>query len=333
MMTHSNECILVAGGAGFIGGHVVRLLSRQGFQVVIVDNFSNANRDLLPEGIDVVDGSKGDRELILRTLEEYKPIGIVDLGGYADIWEKKFTPTDFYENNVIQTTRFVETLLAAGVKAYVFSSSAMVYGATTSNPIPESHPRAPLTIYGRSIHACEDIVCDLFEGTDERYAILRYFSVAGAMNDLSFGQTMPNYYHIITASLNVAFGVVEKVNAYGSDFDTPDGTGITDYIHVQDLADIHMKALTRLIEGGDSDIINCGYGHGHSVLEITNAVSQASGKEIPTVFAERRGNFEGVSVVDNSKLINEWDWQPKFDDLNTIVKHAYGWRKQITEST
>jgi UDP-glucose 4-epimerase len=181
------------------------------------------------------------------------------------------------------------------------------------------------------MRAAEDIVRDILDGSGTRYVILRYFNAAGAMEDLSFGQTKPNYYHIITASLNVAFGVVQKVNAYGSDFDTPDGTGITDYVHVQDLADIHILAITTLLAGGASSTVNCGYGHGHSVLEITNAVSRVSGKQIPTVFMERRGNFEGVAVLDTRKLINEWGWRPKFDDLDTIVKHAYLWRKSLAQ--
>ena len=325
------DTILVAGGAGYIGGHVVRLLRRRGFAVVILDNFSNARRDYLPNDVSVVEGFKGDRDLVSRTLADYKPVGVVDLGGYADILEKKFTPSQFYENNVAETARFADALLLAGVTNYVFSSSAMVYGQTTNEPILESHSRSPLTIYGRTMRACEDMVQDLFSGPDTRYVILRYFNAAGAMDNLSFGQTMPNYYHIITASLNVAFGLVEKVNAYGNDFETPDGTGITDYIHVQDLADIHIKALTILLGGADSDILNCGYGRGHSVLQITEAVSRISGKQIPIFFMERRGNFGGVSIADNSKLLNSWDWVPQFDDLETIVKHAYLWRKQMVE--
>ncbi len=332
-MTDNKKLILVAGGAGFIGGHVVRLLHRQGFSVVILDNFSNANRDYVPNDVNIVEGSKGDRELVARAIAEHKPTGVVDLGGYADIWEKKFTPTQYYENNVAETVRFVDAVLSAGITNFVFSSSAQVYGETTNEPIAETYARSPLSLYGRTMRACEDIVGDLFGGSDARYVILRYFNVAGAMDDLSFGQTQPNYYHIITASLNVAFGVVEKVNAYGSDFDTPDGTGITDYIHVQDLADIHVNALTRLLDGSDSDIVNCGYGHGRSVLQITNAVARVSGNEIPTNFMERRGNFGGVSVVDDSKLRNTWNWAPRFDDLETIVTHAYQWRKHLEQTS
>lgn len=332
-MTENIKPILVAGGAGFVGGHVVRLLRRQGLPVVILDNFSNAKREFAPKDVRVLDGRKGDRDFVRRVLAEVKPAGVVDLGGFADIWELKLTPAQFYENNVVETARFAEALRAAGVGAYVFSSSAHVYGATSNEPIPESHERSPLSAYARTIRACEDIVCDLFAGPETRYAILRYFNVAGAMDDLSFGQTMPNYYHIISAALNVAFGVVEKVNAYGADFDTPDRTGITDYIHVLDLADLHIKALKTLLEGGASDIVNCGYGHGHSVLEITKAVSQISGKEIPTLFMERRGNFGGIAVVDNSRLIKQWSWRPRFDDLDTIVKHAYLWRQRLSDRT
>jgi len=330
-MTHAGQCILVTGGAGYVGGHVVRLLRRRGFAVVVLDNFSNASRKSVPDDVSVAEGSKGDKDLVSRTIDKYRPVAFVDLAGYPDIWEKKLTPAQFYENNVVETIRFVQTLLSAGVPNYLFSSSAMVYGVIKNEPVGESYPQAPTTVHGRSMRAAEDVVRDLLEGSGTRYVILRYFNAAGAMEDLSFGQTMPNYYHIITAALNVAFGVVQKVNAYGSDFDTPDGTGITDYVHVQDVADVHILAITTLLAGGASTVINCGYGHGHSVLEITNSVSRVSGKHIPTVFMERRGNFEGVAVLDNRKLTNEWGWRPRFDDLDTIVKHAYLWRKGLAD--
>lgn len=331
MTDYFNDCVLVAGGAGFIGGHVVRLLRRRNVSVVVLDNFSNAARSLVPDDVAIVEGSKGNHDLVARTLDAYRPVGVMDLAGFADIREKKFTPSDLYENNVVETIRFVRTLMAAGVTNYIFSSSAMVYGDVTNEPITESHVRAPPGIYGRTMQACEDVICDVFGGAERRYVILRYFNVAGAMDDASFGQTMPNYYHVVTAALNVAFGVVKKVNAYGNDFDTPDGTGITDYIHVQDLADIHVQALSRLRDHADSDIVNCGYGHGFSVLQITDALSRISGKDIPTLFMKRRGNFGGISVLDNTRLINEWGWQPEFDDLDTILNHSYSWRKRLMD--
>ncbi len=332
-MNHAKDFILVAGGAGYIGGHVVRLLRRHGYQVVILDNFSNSKRNMIPDEVSLVEGSKGDCDLLLRTIDKYKPVGVLDLAGSIDIWGKEITHSEYYENNVVETARFTQALVSAGVTKFVFSSSATVYGVVSNEPVLESHSREPISIYGRTKRACEDIVCDVLGGADRQYVILRYYNVAGAMDDLTYGQYMPNFYHVIAAALNVAFGEVEQLNAYGSDFDTPDGTGIMDYIHVQDLADIHIKALIKLFEGDDSDIVNCGYGHGHSVLEVVDAVSRITDKPIPTNFLPRRGNFGGMSTTNNNKLIHEWGWQPKYNDLDSIVKHAYLWRKHLMDKT
>jgi len=333
-MSEAMSPILVAGGAGYIGGHIVRLLRGRGVPVVVLDNFSNALRASLPTDVAVVEGLKGDRDLAARTLEKYQPLAVVDLGGYPELRTNGLTPRDFYENNVVETVRFLETLVSEGIRNYIFSSSATVYGETANDPVPEYHKREPLTAYSRTMRTCEDAVIDIFSGSDRRNLVLRYFNVAGAMEDLSFGQTMPNAYHVMSASLNVAFGTVKKVNAYGNNFDTPDGTGIRDYIHVQDLADIHVRAVERLLsDSGSNDVINCSYGHGWSILEITRAVSRVTGKDIPVNFVEQRGGFSGVSVLDNSKLTNNWKWKPKFDDLDAIVGHAYQWRSKREKSS
>ncbi|HHG75028.1 MAG TPA: UDP-glucose 4-epimerase GalE [Persephonella sp.] len=317
--------ILVTGGAGYIGSHVVKQLGEKGFDILVVDNLSTGHKEAVLYGkLQVLDLSEKQR--LKDVIKDFKPDAVMHFAASIEVAESVKKPLKYYRNNTANTLNLLEILHEEGINRFIFSSTAAVYGEPDNIPVRETDPLRPINPYGRSKAFVEKILKDLSKADNSfRYVSLRYFNVAGADPEGKIGQSYRNPTHLITRALKVAKGEFEKLQIYGTDYPTPDGTAIRDYIHVCDLADAHILALDYLMEDGESDVFNCGYGHGYSVKQVVETAKKVTGIDFPVEETGRREGDPAVLVADSSKIKQKLGWKPKFDDLEYIIKTAWNW--------
>ena len=317
--------VLVTGGAGYIGSHVVKLLGEAGYDVLTVDNLNTGHREAVLYGKLAV-GDLEDRNFLRKVFEEFKPDAVIHFAAYIVVPESVKNPLKYYRNNVANTLNLLEVMEEFGVGLFVFSSSAAVYGVPDRIPIPEETPLSPVNPYGETKATVERILRDLTaSGSGFRYVSLRYFNVAGADPGGKIGFSYPESTHLIIRAVKTAKGEFDKLYIFGTDYPTRDGTCIRDYIHVVDLADAHLVALRYLEESGESDVFNCGYGRGYSVREVVEAVKRVTGVDFPVEEAPRRPGDPPELVADNGKIRRVLGWKPRYDDLDFIIETAWRW--------
>jgi UDP-glucose 4-epimerase len=320
--------ILVTGGAGYIGSHVVKQLGPMGERLVIIDNLSTGFRDAVLHG-DFVEGDTGDTELVSRVLREYDVESVIHFAAHTIVPESVENPLKYYGNNTCKTRNLLECCQKAGVKHFIFSSTAATYGIPEGSLCSEDTPTSPINPYGMSKLMSETMLRDLSLAYDLRHVILRYFNVAGSDPDGQIGQSTKNATLLIKVAAEVAVGKREKLYVFGTDYPTADGTGVRDYIHVSDLADAHIQALNYLRNGGQSTLLNCGYGHGYSVREVIDAVNRVHGSPITVQEQPRRAGDPPALVAAVDKIHRTLKWKPRFDDLEFIVKTSLEWEKRL----
>jgi UDP-glucose 4-epimerase len=324
----SQQGILVTGGAGYIGSHVVRQLGEQGQHLVVLDNLSTGFKTSVLYG-ELILGNTGDRELVNNILREYNIKSVIHFAAHIVVPESVSDPLKYYGNNTCNTRNLLQCCADAGVDHFIFSSTAAVYGIPQSSQASEDMQLAPINPYGTSKLMSEWMLRDLASVNKLRYVILRYFNVAGADPASRIGQSTRDATHLIKVASEAAVGSRDHVAIFGTDYPTRDGTCIRDYIHIEDLADAHIKALGYLQNKGKSTILNCGYGHGYSVREVLAAVERVSGKQLDIREQGRREGDPPELVANAAQIRNTLGWHPRFDDLNFIVKTALAWEQKL----
>jgi UDP-glucose 4-epimerase len=315
--------VLVTGGAGYIGSHVVKALGNAGHTVLTYDNLSTGNRGAVLYG-ELIVGDLADRARLEGVVRDFAPEAVMHFAASIVVSESVRAPLDYYQNNTANTFRLLDVLVKNGVRHFVFSSTAAVYGTPATLPVTEQTPLQPINPYGTSKWMSEQALHDLSAAhPDFRYAALRYFNVAGADPGGRIGQAYREPTHLITRALQAA-RAGEPLEIFGCDYPTRDGTCIRDYIHVEDLAQAHLLALGYLREAG-STVFNCGYGHGYSVREVLEVVRQVTGRHLPVNEAPRRAGDPAELVADSHKIKRTLGWRPSFDDLRFIVGTAWDW--------
>ena len=323
--------VLVTGGAGYIGSHMVLGLRDAGIDVVVVDNLSTGYRFLVPEGVTFIEGDIGDTELIETILRDHEIEAVVHFAGSIVVPESVENPLLYYHNNTVNSRALIEACVKMGVEKFIFSSTAAVYGNPEQSPVGETATLAPISPYGTSKLMTELMLRDVAAAHDLNYVALRYFNVAGADPAGRSGQSGPVVTHLIKVAAQAALGLRNGMQIYGKDYDTPDGTCIRDYIHISDLISAHIAALAHLNAGGESSVFNCGYGHGSSVSEVIAAVERASGKSIDAADAPRRAGDPPELVANADKLRTQLGWTPRHDDLDEIVASALAWEDKLSK--
>ncbi|MBP0113291.1 UDP-glucose 4-epimerase GalE [Bradyrhizobium vignae] len=321
--------ILVTGGAGYIGSHVVYGLVEKKDRVVVLDNLSSGFRDAVAKQATFVFGDVGDVNLVSGLIAEHGIDAIMHFAASTVVPESIARPAAYYANNTVNSLALVDAAIRGGVRHFVFSSTAAVYGNPTSQMVSEEVPTRPVSPYGTSKLMTEMMLRDVASASGLTYAVLRYFNVAGADPFLRTGQSTRAATHLIKVAVQTALGIRDGIEIYGSDYPTPDGTCIRDYIHVCDLVSAHIKALDYLRRGGPSVTLNCGYGHGYSVHEIIAAVKRVSGNDFAAALRPRRAGDAVAVVADSTRLRELLSWTPTFDDLDTIVAHALAWEEKL----
>jgi UDP-glucose 4-epimerase len=320
--------ILVLGGAGYIGSHAVLALDAAGYRVSVIDNLSTGFRSAVPPQVDFFEGDIGDQAFLAGVLKTGRFDAIMHFAASLIVPESVSDPLKYYHNNTAKSVAVIAAAVAAGVPHIVFSSTAAVYGVPDQVPIAENAATRPINPYGASKLMIERILADTAVAHPLRYAVLRYFNVAGADPAGRAGQSTAGATHLIKVVAEHLMGERAAVDVFGDDFDTPDGTGVRDYIHVSDLADLHVRALDHLIGGGDSLVANCGYGHGFSVREVIDAAERVSGMRVKVRQAPRRAGDPAELIADSSLAKQVFRWSPRFDDLETIIRHALQWEEK-----
>lgn len=323
-----SEKVLVTGGAGYIGSHVVHALLDAGRSPVIVDNFVTGHAFAVPSGVNSYDVSVGDYDTISKILNDEGIGSVMHFAASTVVPESVSDPLKYYLNNTANTSTLWKACVEQGVKHAVFSSTAATYGNVGLKPVSEDHPTLPVSPYGWSKLMSEQVLRDITAAHGMTGVVLRYFNVAGADPKLRTGQSTPKATHLIKIASEVATGLRPKLTVYGDDFDTPDGSGVRDYIHVSDLADAHLAALNHLESGGETLTLNCGYGHGISVKEVVSAVNRVLNTEIAVEVGPARPGDPASVVADSSALKSRFGWTPKYDDIDQIVEHAIAWERK-----
>ncbi len=321
--------VLVTGGAGYIGSHMVLALLDAGESVVVIDNLSTGFRTAVPPPALLIEGNVGDEDLVSRVIAEHGVRAIIHFAGSIVVPDSVADPLGYYLNNTANSRTLIAAAVAGGVKAFIFSSTAAVYGNPQEIPVKETADLKPVSPYGTSKLMTELMLADTAFAHDFRYVALRYFNVAGADPAGRAGQSTPRATHLIKVACETALGKRASMDVFGTDYPTPDGTCVRDYIHVTDLVAAHMAALGYLENGGPSDVFNCGYSSGYSVLEVIEAVKRAAGGPFPvTLGARRPGDAEAI-VADSAKIRERLGWIPKLANLDTIVAHALNWERSL----
>ena len=329
----TRHAVLVTGGAGYIGSHAVLALKDAGWKVAVIDNLVTGFRWAVPEGVAFYEGDIADGELVARIIAEQQIGAILHFAGSIIVPESVSDPLKYYSNNTVKSRALIESAVHGGVKHFIFSSTAATYGTPGGDgPIPENAPQQPINPYGTSKLMTEWMLRDVAFAHDFNYCALRYFNVAGADPQARTGQSTAGATHLIKVAVEAALGKRDSVAVFGTDFDTPDGTGVRDYIPGSDLANAHVLALEALIENpSESHRLNCGYGHGYSVLEVLDAVDRVTNLKIERVLSDRRAGDPAALTADSSAIRARFGWQPAFDDLDTIVTHALAWERRLSE--
>lgn len=322
----TNHTILVTGGAGYIGSHVTRQLRDRGDRVVVLDNLSSGHREAVLDAPLVV-GDVGDMNLVNRIITEHEIKSVIHFAAHTVVPESVTDPLKYYGNNSCATRNLLQACVENEIDHFIFSSTAAVYGMPEDHTVDESTPTSPINPYGRSKLVTEWALRDLDHAKLLRYAALRYFNVAGCDPQGRIGQSTPNATLLIKVAAEVATGQRESISIFGTDYDTIDGTGVRDYIHVEDLADAHLKALDHLNEGHASFTANCGYGHGFSVRQVLDMVAKVMGRPINVIEAPRRAGDPPALVAKADYIRGLLGWEPRHDDLEFIVRTALDWER------
>ena len=320
--------VIVTGGAGYIGSHTVLALRDFGYPVVVIDNLSTGDRRLLPSDVNLVIGDIADQNLVYEVLKKYNCKAVMHFAASVIVPESVNDPLKYYANNTIASQNLIECCINSNIDAFIFASTAAVYGNPEQVPISETTLTLPVTPYGSSKLMTERLLHDVSAACRFPYAALRYFNVAGADPDGRSGQIGPNTTHLIRVACELATGKREKMFVYGTDYDTPDGTCIRDFIHVSDVANAHVLALRYLLQRRKSIVLNCGYGHGFSVFEVLNVIKNLVAKPLDISSSGRREGDVPRLISDPTKIRELLDWKPKFDDLKLIIETALTWENR-----
>lgn len=320
--------VLVTGGAGYIGSHTVQQLVERGDRVVVIDNLSTGFREAV-RGASFVEGNVGDGDLVSRVIEAHRVNAVLHFAAHTVVPESMSDPLKYYANNTGNTRNLLACCAAARVDKFIFSSTAAVYGTTEAGIADEDTPTQPINPYGRSKLMSETMLRDWCDTGAMRHVILRYFNVAGCDPQGRIGHSTPEATLLIKVACEHAVGKRPCVAIYGTDYDTPDGTGVRDFIHVEDLAAAHLRALDHLREGGASLTLNCGYGHGYSVREVIHAVARAAGHPLNVLELPRRPGDIPQLIARSDRLRSELGWEPCYDDLDVIVRTALSWEYRL----
>ncbi len=323
-----NRAVLITGGAGYIGSHTLRQLGEAGEQVITLDNLSTGFRDAILYG-EFIEGNTGDKALVSQILRDYNIESVLHFAAHTIVPESVSDPLKYYGNNTCATRNLLACCQDAGVKHFIFSSTAAVYGMPEGDKAWEDTPTAPINPYGTSKLMSEWMLRDLSAATDLNHVILRYFNVAGCDPEGRIGQSTAKATLLTKVACEAAVGKRDAIYIFGTDYPTPDGTGVRDYIHVEDLAAAHLCALNYLRSGGDSTTLNCGYGHGYSVREVLDAVAQANGQPLNIREEGRRAGDPPQLIAGADRIRNTLGWKPQYDDLNTIVRTSLAWERKL----
>ncbi len=328
---HQVMTILVTGGAGYIGGHMVHALADAGERVVVLDNLSTGFDWALPEQAALVVGDTGDQAQVANIIARHRVEAIIHFAASIVVPDSVADPLGYYRNNTANSRSLIECAVKGGVKQFIFSSTAAVYGNPDRVPVGEEDPARPMSPYGSSKLMTETMLRDAGAAHGLAHVILRYFNVAGADPSLRTGQSTKGATHLIKVAVETALGLRPRMQVFGTDYPTPDGTCIRDYIHVCDLVRAHSDALAYLRNGGASTTLNCGYGRGFSVLEVIDTVKRVSGVDFRIDTAARRPGDPARIVAKSDRIRALLGWQPQFDDLSTIARHAIAWERHLAE--
>jgi UDP-glucose 4-epimerase len=324
--------VLVTGGAGYIGSHAVLALADADWPVAVIDNLVTGFRWAVPEGVPFYEGDIEDEALLARIFAEQGTRAVMHFAGSVVVPESVSDPLKYYHNNTAKTRALIAAAVRGGIPHFIFSSTAATYGIPEVSPVREDTPQRPINPYGMSKLMSEFMLRDTAAAHPINFCALRYFNVAGADPHARTGQSTAGATHLIKVAVEAALGKRERVDVFGTDFATPDGTGVRDYIHVSDLADAHVLALEALIAApGESLTMNCGYGRGYSVLEVLDAVDRVTNRTIVRVLGPRRAGDPDSLISDNARIRATLPWVPKFADLDTIVNHALTWERKLSE--
>ena len=321
--------VLVTGGAGYIGSHMVHALVDAGERAVVLDNLSTGFDWAVAEGVPIVVGETGDQPLVAKLIAEHKVDAVIHFAASIVVPDSVADPLGYYRNNTVNSRALIETAIRGGVRHFIFSSTAAVYGNPARVPVTEDDATVPMSPYGSSKLMTEIMLRDAGAAHGLRHVILRYFNVAGADPRGRTGQSTRGATHLIKVAVETALGRRPKIDVFGTDYETADGTCIRDYIHVSDLVRAHSDALAYLRAGGASAVLNCGYGRGFSVLEVIDTVKRVAGVDFKVDVAARRPGDPAQIVAASDRIRAQLGWQPQFDDLATIVTHALAWERKL----
>lgn len=320
--------ILVTGGAGYIGSHVVKALGLENkYDVTVYDNLSTGHKEAVTFG-KLIQGDLSDLNKLDELFATEKFEAVLHFAGNIKVPESVANPVKYYKNNTENSLNLLSLCLKHSVNKFIFSSTAAVYGIPEDGICREDSVLKPINPYGNSKLMTEMMLKDIAASSKLKFVILRYFNVAGADPDLQIGQSFPEPFHLVNVASEAAFGKRKKLEVFGTDYPTPDGTCVRDYIHVSDLASAHVCALQYLIKGGESDIMNCGYGHGFSVKEVISRVKEVTGVDFPVIESPRRAGDPASLTAKADKIQKTIGWKPKYDDLNVIIRTAFEWEKK-----
>ncbi len=322
MHTKSQQKILIVGGAGYIGANMVHCAKRAGYIPIVLDNLSTGHREAVKDA-ELIIGDMRDSALLERIFSTHDIAAVMHFASYIQVGESVIDPAKYYENNAAATLNLMRAMVKCHVKYFIFSSTAAVYGEPVYTPIDEKHPIAPINPYGHSKRMVEQMLEDFSRSYDFKFTALRYFNAAGANPEEKLGERHEPETHLIPVVLQAADGKRKAITVYGTDYATPDGTGIRDYIHVTDLCSAHLLALEALWKGAKSNIYNLSTGSGYSVQQVIDTVREVTGRDVPVVYGERRSGDPAVLVGDTSHAVRELGWKPKYSDLKRIISDAW----------
>ena len=332
MMSHTKPCVLVTGGAGYIGSHAVLALKDAGWPVAVIDNLSTGFRFAVPDGVPMYEGDIEDAALLARIFAEQQIGAVMHFAGSIVVPESVADPLKYYHNNTVKSRALIESAVKAGVPHFIFSSTAAVYGIPDVAAVEEDTPQRPINPYGWSKLMTEQMLADVAAAHPINCGVLRYFNVAGADPQARSGQSTAGATHLIKVAIEAALGKRESVGVYGTDYPTPDGTGVRDYIHVSDLAAAHVLTLEALIANPARSLtMNCGYGRGFSVSEVLDAVDRVTNRQLVREMQPRRPGDADSLISNPSRIKQTLNWQPRHAELDTIIAHALAWERKLTD--
>jgi len=326
----SKSTILVTGGAGYIGSHAALALKNAGYEVIVLDNLAYGHREIIEDvvKVELVVGDTSDRQLLDELFATRNIAAVMHFAAFIAVGESVKEPGKYYTNNVASTLNLLEAMLAAGINKFVFSSTCAVYGMPKEIPMTENHPHNPLSPYAASKDMVERILADFDAAHELKSVAFRYFNASGADPSGLLGEDHDPETHLIPLALLTALGKRKQLYIFGTDYDTPDGTAVRDYIHVNDLAAAHVLGLEYLLKGGDSQVFNLGNGNGFSVKEVIETAREVTGAEIPALESDRRAGDAPILVGSSDKVRNMLGWDPQYADLTKIISHAWQWHQK-----